>query len=464
MIEPTSSAYSVDFMNTHGVVLLREELSGVIVGTPEELSSQLRRTLQAFHLGAVRTQRIDKGDLRLRIQRHVALQSPVRRSRGAKVVALSETSTDAPAVNLVNSILSEAARHRASDLYLTRGENEISIRARIDGTIHTLAVYDAAHFRALSARLKILSGLNGSERRRPQDGRFTADLDGDRFDVRLSAIPTAAGESLALRLFPQASRTLHLSELGLSATQERVLAGAITKGSGLVLVSGPTGSGKTTTLHACIRSIDSSRRRVVTIEDPVEYRLPGVEQVQVSESAGISFEAALRRILRHDPDVIMVGEVRDTETAKLVVRAALTGHLVLSTLHSDCALGAIRRLVNLGADCSLLHAMPVVLMAQRLVRVVCDACGAERPPREEDVVWFHSHDESAPVAVRHGPGCDRCVRTGYLGRTAIFELVSGSGTDWLSSGLISSGLIQSGLDKVRRGISTAEEVAWAIGE
>jgi general secretion pathway protein E/type IV pilus assembly protein PilB len=304
---------------------------------------------------------------------------------------------DAPVVNLLNSIFLEALSKRASDVHIESGKAESVIRYRIDGLLVDAKTISQERSIAVSARLKILANLNVLENRRPQDGHIDVETDAYALDVRISVIPTIWGESIVLRLLTRSDISFTLDSLGFSAKYKKYLDGILQTSSGLILVTGPTGSGKTTTLAAILKKLDIKTTKVISIEDPVEYRLEGITQIQVNEELDLTFDALLRRIFRQDPDIIMIGEIRDRETAELAVRAALTGHLVFATLHTNNATEAIYRLQNMGIPSYMVSAVLRMVIAQRLIRKVCPACNTK--------------------------GCVACSDTGYSGRTALAEFI-----------------------------------------
>ncbi len=324
-------------------------------------------------------------------------------------------------VNLVNSLMIEAIRKGASDVHIESLAEETRVRYRIDGVLQTVTRLEKARFAAVSSRVKIMANLNIMERRLPQDGRISVHLGDGLYDVRVSIVPIVDGESLVLRLFNTEGVPRGLEELGIDGRSIQVLRELVAHPHGLVLATGPTGSGKTTTLNALLREIAVDTVKVITIEDPVEYRIEGVDQIQTNERIGLTFDSLLRRVLRQDPDVIMVGEIRDTPTAELSLRAALTGHLVLSTLHTNDSVSVIPRLRNMGVEPYLLAAVLRGALAQRLVRKVCRGCAQPVQPdaREKKLL----EEGGLPTdGLARGVGCDACGRTGYKGRTAVVEV------------------------------------------
>jgi type IV pilus assembly protein PilB len=318
---------------------------------------------------------------------------------------------------LVDALLAEALDARASDIHLEPDGEHVRVRFRVDGVLHEIKLLPVSLHESLCSRIKVLAKLDITEHRLPQDGHIPLAVQGRTVDLRISTYPTVAGENIVIRLLDQAAVALKLADLGLSPETLQALQGLIERPHGLLLVTGPTGSGKTTTLYAALAQINSMARNLVTIEDPVEYQLPLVRQTQVNPKAGITFAAGLRAILRQDPDVIMVGEIRDEETADIAIHAALTGHLVLSTLHTNDAVGAVARLLDMGVEPFLLSSTLLGVVAQRLVRRICGECqeGYRLTPQQR---------ERYPdvTAASRGRGCRACRMTGYTGRTGIFEL------------------------------------------
>ncbi|HET8655005.1 MAG TPA: GspE/PulE family protein [Longimicrobiaceae bacterium] len=329
---------------------------------------------------------------------------------------------EVPVVRLVNLLLSEALEARASDLHLEAGRDRVQVRYRVDGVLVEAPSPPPALVPAVVGRLKVMADLDVAERRRPQDGRIRLRLEGRAVDVRVSTLPTLHGESVVLRLLESEGRRLGLGDLGMGADTRALYEDLLAIPHGVLLTTGPTGSGKTTTLYAALEQIRTGREKIVTVEDPVEYALDGIAQVPVNRKAGVTFASALRSILRQDPDVILVGEMRDTETAEICVQAALTGHLVLSTLHTNDAPGALVRLVDLEVERYLVASTVEGVLAQRLVRVVCGACAEPEEPvplvaREMEAAGFGAD------RIHRGRGCPACRGTGYRGRTGVYELL-----------------------------------------
>lgn len=331
----------------------------------------------------------------------------------------------APVVRLVHRLLSDAAALRASDLHLESDADGLRVRVRVDGLLREANRVPRSLAAQVRSRLKILAHLDIAERRLPQDGRCRVRLDGQTIDLRVSTMPTLDGETIVMRLLPQGAERISFGELGLSATAEDHFLEALERPQGLVLVTGPTGSGKTSTLYAGLAEVADVTRNVLTLEDPIEYQLPGINQTQIEPAIGLTFARGLRHVLRQDPDVLLVGEIRDAETAQLAVEAAATGHLVLATLHTNDAVASIARLVDLGVDQFLAAAALELVVAQRLVRRVCEACAGPDQPADRVLRRLHlTPDDLQQATPRRGSGCDACGGTGEVGRTAVSEVVT----------------------------------------
>ena len=346
------------------------------------------------------------------------------------VAHLRDLASEAPVIRLVNVMISRAMEQRASDIHIEPFEKELRVRYRIDGILHDIESPPRWMQAALISRVKLMAKLNIAERRLPQDGRIKLRMLGREVDLRVSTLPTLYGESVVLRILDRSSITLSLESLGFPADTLELFEALIAKPYGMILVTGPTGSGKTTTLYGALDKINSPDKKIITIEDPVEYQLSGVNQVHVKPQIGLSFASGLRSIVRQDPDVIMIGEIRDYETAEIAIQSALTGHLVFSTLHTNDAAGAITRLLEMGVEDYLLASSLLGVMAQRLVRSLCRQC--RRPSHSG--VEFEGHGlgsngvangvSSAPSLTYEAVGCEACANTGYHGRRGIFELMA----------------------------------------
>src|SRR5881628_1821094 len=334
---------------------------------------------------------------------------------------LLEAGDDTPVIRLVNALLAQAVKDGASDIHIEPWERGLVVRFRTDGLLHDVLAPPARLAATIASRVKIMAGLDIAERRLPQDGRIRVRVAGRDIDVRVSIVPTAFGERVALRLLDRASALLELTDLGLAPATARALERLLGQSHGIILVTGPTGSGKTTTLYAALRRLATGERNIMTIEDPIEYQLRGIGQIQASNRIGLTFAAGLRAVLRQDPDVILVGEIRDRETAEIAMQAALTGHLVFSTLHTNDAPGAMTRLVDMGVEPFLIASSVLAVLAQRLLRRLCDGCAVVGPATDDE---RRALGDTAPSVLRHaGPGCVACRGTGYRGRTAIHELL-----------------------------------------
>ena len=388
---------------------------------------------------------------------------------------------EASVVKFVNQIIGEAYKERATDIHMEPMENDLRIRYRVDGVLHQTPV--PPHLKrfqaAIISRIKVMANMDIAERRLPQDGRINVRSSGAEIDVRVSTIPTAYGESVSLRLLTRSSIFLGLESLGLNKEDEKAVRKLIDLPHGIILVTGPTGSGKSTSLYAFLSTINSIDQRIITIEEPVEYELPGVNQISVKSEIGLTFASGLRHILRQDPDVIMVGEVRDLETAEIAIRAALTGHLVFSTLHTNDAPGAITRLIDMGIEPFLVSSSVEALIAQRLIRTNCKVCKEEYKPEAEFLreVGF-PEAEIGKAKFYRGRGCEECRFTGFKGRSAIYEILVMSEAlrpliiERASSSAIKQAAVARGMktlrddgwEKVRLGITTVEEVARVTQE
>jgi type IV pilus assembly protein PilB len=334
-----------------------------------------------------------------------------------------ERFTEAPVVRFINSVIARALKDRASDIHVEPGLVEGIIRCRVDGALHDLMAVSLDVYPAVVSRLKIMANMDISERRVPQDGRFSMTLEHRPIDFRVSSLPTVLGEKMVLRILDKSKTAVSTEQLGLSEQERVLLEEVVSSPHGMFVVTGPTGSGKTTTLYAVLQKLNRPETNIVTCEDPVEYQLDRINQAQLNVRAGLTFGSFLRSVLRQDPDVIMVGEIRDAETVELAIRAALTGHLVLTTLHTNNAVGAATRLVDMGAEPYLLASTLTAALAQRLVRRICPECKETyRPAPDSPEAALLAAEGGEPFAVCRGHGCRACDRLGYLGRRPVFEL------------------------------------------
>ena len=332
---------------------------------------------------------------------------------------------EAPVVKLLQSVFDDATQVRASDIHIEPQEGRLQIRFRIDGVLHLQTESDIKIASALALRLKLMSGLDISEKRLPQDGRFAIKVKQQQIDVRISTMPTQYGESVVMRLLNQSGTTLKLDSIGMPPGMLERFRAILRRPNGLVLVTGPTGSGKTTTLYGALAELNTLERKLITVEDPVEYRLPGINQVQVNDKIELTFARVLRSALRQDPDVVLVGEMRDQDTAQIGMRAAMTGHLVLSTLHTNDAASTPIRLLDMGVPRYMVATSIQVVLAQRLVRIICASCSEEYALKPTDHAWLKAELGDAVDARRYmyGRGCAHCSGTGYRGRTGVYEML-----------------------------------------
>ncbi|MCS6785575.1 MAG: GspE/PulE family protein [Thiobacillaceae bacterium] len=340
-----------------------------------------------------------------------------------KLMDVEAGSPDAPVVRLIQTLFDDAVAARASDIHIEPQEKKLVIRFRIDGVLHPQAEAELTVAQAIAMRLKIVSGLDISEKRLPQDGRFQLQVRGRPLDVRLSILPTQYGESLVMRLLNYDPALLELERLNMPADVYTAYRRLLDRPHGLILVTGPTGSGKTTTLYASLAALNSVERKIITVEDPVEYRLPGVMQVQINDKIELTFARALRSILRQDPDIVLVGEMRDAETAQIGLRAAMTGHLVFSTLHTNDAASTPVRLIDMGAPRFMVATSLLAVLAQRLLRRICPQCSRSHQPTAAERQWLAAMGHSGDGHWRVGSGCPHCHNTGYLGRLPVHELL-----------------------------------------
>lgn len=388
-----------------------------------------------------------------------------------KVSSLKGMAEEAPIIRLVNSIIAQAVRARASDIHISPMGKQIQIRFRIDGKLHEVPVPPRSMFMPLVSRIKIISNMDIAMSRIPQDGRFTVKIEKKEINVRVSTIPTIYGENLVLRLLDMSSGIYMLDRLGMSDKDREKIDLAIRKPYGMILSTGPTGSGKSTSLYSILNEINTPEINIITLEDPVEYRIDSIRQVQLNRRAGMTFASGLRSILRQDPDVIMVGEIRDGETAGIGVQAALTGHRVFSTIHTNDAAGAVTRLMDMGVEPFLVSTVLLVSFAQRLLRTICPACKSEYKPHEGYIkAW--KLDQLQNAVFKKGMGCPECMGTGFKGRTGIFEvlvidehvqdaiLAGKSSAEITRTAQQHSGLTtlkEDAISKVLQGITTLEE-------
>lgn len=386
---------------------------------------------------------------------------------------LLDDTSDAPIIKLVNHVLSRAVKSRASDIHIEPYQGDLIVRFRLDGVLHNILTLSRRLHAAVISRIKIMAKLNIAEKRLPQDGRIEIKIGDRAVDLRVSSLPTGYGERMVMRLLEKNTKLLSLRDLGLADNDFHHFQKMLGLSHGIILVTGPTGSGKTTTLYAALSHINSPDKNILTIEDPIEYQINGIGQMQVNAKIGLDFARGLRAMVRQDPDIILIGEIRDRETAEIAVQAALTGHLVFSTLHTNDAPSAITRLIDMGIDPFLLSSGIRAIVAQRLVRVLCPDCKQQITPTKDDLLAMGLSEQAAPQAIYTKVGCPRCMHTGYRGRTAIYEflrmtpdmqdmvLKTADANQIRTQALTNDNmrtLRQDGIRKVLEGVTTLEEV------
>ncbi|NOY64915.1 MAG: type II/IV secretion system protein [Nitrospirae bacterium] len=387
---------------------------------------------------------------------------------------LQGISEDAPVVRLVNQLIMNAIRSEASDIHIEGREKNLIVRYRIDGRLKTVKTLERGLQDFIVARIKVMANMDVAETRRPQDGRINIQFGTKTIDIRVSTIPTSSGEKVVLRLLQRSETILNLSSLGLDPERMGILKRLLRSPNGIILVTGPTGSGKTTTLYACIHDIRDESINIVTIEDPVEYRVDGIAQVQVNPATGVTFARSIRTFLRQDPDIILVGEIRDEETAEAAIQASLTGHLVLTTLHTSDAPTAVARLVDMNIEPFLISSSLLLVIGQRLVRKICNNC-KEEVTLEDELQYIFEQRGIKIDRYSRGKGCEECLNTGYRGRTGIFEFLlidddlrklimkkpSSTQIKLLARQKKMKDMFAHGIELVRKGITTPEEVITA---
>jgi general secretion pathway protein E len=488
------SLLPIQFAKKHGILPIKRGEDGVLVGTSNPLdlyplddvrillNQEVKPVImppaviidsinQVYDRNANTAQQIieDFGESSLNIITS-ALEEPAD---------LLDASDEAPVIRLVNSILFQAVKQRASDVHIEPFERDLIVRYRVDGILYNVLTPPKRIQPSITSRVKIMAGLNIAEKRLPQDGRIRVTIAGKDIDIRVSVIPTAHGERIVMRLLDKTSILLKLEDIGFSPDQLKIFNRLIHKPHGIILLTGPTGSGKTTTLYGALTVINSPDKNIITVEDPIEYQIKGVGQIQVNPKIDLTFANGLRSILRQDPDVIMVGEVRDLETAEIAIQASLTGHLVFSTLHTNDSAGAVTRLIDMGIEPFLASSSLIAIMAQRLVRILCPECRQKYSPSEEELreIGIDSKVVGKKPLYRT-IGCEHCIGTGYRGRTGIFELMvldddirslilKNFDATTIKKAATSKGMLslrQDGARKVLRGITTIAEVVRVTQE
>ena len=459
--------YAIDFVRSHTKIKRIKSLFA-----PEE---DILNTITSYYeLG-------EYDDIIEKLGTEIVFKEEEEEEDSKKLEAISR---EAPIIQLVNMLIVQGVKDRASDIHIEPNEKGLLIRFRIDGMLHDIRTLPSAIKSAVVSRIKILAKMDIAERRLPQDGRFQVKFGTREVDLRVSTIPTVLGEKVVLRLLDKSKGLIKLEQLGFTLKQLKKFKSIIYRSYGIILITGPTGSGKTTTLYAALNQVNSKDKNIITVEDPVEYKLSRINQIQILPKINLTFANALRSILRQDPDVIMVGEIRDAETAQIAVQAALTGHLVFSTLHTNDAASALTRLIDMDVETFLISSSVIGVIAQRLVRVICEKCKEEYIPGKDvlkglDIKANSNSDgnDDGEVKLYRGKGCSFCKNTGYYGRTSIYELVvldeeireliiSKASSNIIKEAAIKKGmktLKDSGLEKALQGITTIEEVLRVAG-
>ncbi|MGD0766126.1 MAG: ATPase, T2SS/T4P/T4SS family [Dehalococcoidia bacterium] len=405
------------------------------------------------------------------IEEQIGQVAPVE-TEAADLRLSPDVVAETPIVRTVDLLIAQAVRDRASDIHLEPQSDHLRVRYRIDGILHDMLSLPLSAHGAVTSRIKVLAGMNIAERRRPQDGQFTAGVDAKQVDLRVASSDSAHGEMLVLRVLDKSLSLFDLGEVGFLPDVLDKYRHMLKAPLGMLLVAGPTGSGKTTTLYASVNQLDRNERNIVTIEDPIEYQFPGINQIQVNQQANITFATGLRSIMRLDPDVILVGEVRDIDTAKMATQAALTGHLVLSSIHANDAVGALFRLIDLDVEPFLITSALVGVVSQRMVRKLCPHCLIQTEPAADEAAAYLDELGETLGSVQRGGGCNFCANTGYWGRTGVFEvllldedirrlLLKGAGTTEIRMEALQKGMVtmrRDGMIKVREGITSPHEV------
>ncbi len=403
----------LDTRPLNDLAALTRQAVDICVATPEEILRAINRSYE------------DRAGEAQELVEDIEGDAAAGLAQGLEPADLLDASDEAPIIRFVNSLITQGYKERASDIHIEPFENALIVRYRIDGVLYEVLRPPAKAQASIISRIKIMANLNIAEKRLPQDGRFRVRIAGKDIDVRVSTLPTAFGERVVMRLLEQSSSVLTLEDVGMEARLLKQVSQMIQKSHGIFLVTGPTGSGKTTTLYAALTRLNSREKNIITVEDPIEYQLSGVGQIQVNPKINLTFAAGLRSILRQDPDIIMVGEIRDGETAEIAVQSALTGHMVFSTLHTNDAAGALTRLVEMGIEPFLAASSIVGILAQRLVRRICSNCREEYRPSAEMIREMGLEKAVPQDAVFYrGAGCPQCMDIGYRGRTGIYELLT----------------------------------------
>jgi general secretion pathway protein E len=494
-VEPElCSALPIHFAKKHGILPIKHDVDGILVATSNPLDiyplDDVRILLNQEIKPVVMPPRAiidsinqvydrDSNTAQQIIEDFDENSLDIITSALEEPTDLLDASDEAPVIRLVNSTLFQAVKQRASDIHIEPFERDLVVRYRVDGILYNVLNPPKQIQPSITSRVKIMAGLNIAEKRLPQDGRIRVTIAGKDIDIRVSVIPTAHGERIVMRLLDKTSVLLKLEDIGFSADKLKIFNKLIHGPHGIILLTGPTGSGKTTTLYAALTRINSPDKNIITVEDPIEYQIKGVGQIQVNPKINLTFANGLRSILRQDPDVIMVGEVRDLDTAEIAIQASLTGHLVFSTLHTNDSAGAITRLIDMGIEPFLASSSLIAIMAQRLVRIVCPDCRQKYSPSEEELREIGIDTRGADIKpLYRAVGCENCLGTGYRGRTGIFELLvldddirslilKNYDTTTIKKTATKKGMLtlrQDGASKVLKGVSTIEEVVRVTQE
>ena len=479
------------FLKANRLLPLSDGVNGVVFATADPFNAEALTALSYLLERPISLRLAPAGELDRRIERLYGPKDPKETSNtftapaqsddagSEDVRRLEDMASEAPVIKLVHSLIAKAVEAQASDIHIEPREDSIRVRYRIDGVLHTVETLPLSVRAALSSRVKIMAQLNIAERRLPQDGRIKINVRGHEIDLRVSTMPTLNGESVVLRILDRSTVNLEFPALGFSGAGLDGFERLLREPNGIILVTGPTGSGKTTTLYTALSTLNDSGRKLFTVEDPIEYQLAGVNQIQVNPKIGLNFATALRSILRQDPDIVMVGEIRDLETAEMAIRASLTGHLVLSTVHTNSAAATITRLLDMGVEDYLLASSLKGVLAQRLVRKLCRHCASPSDVPSAIILNLAGpgHRKIDLSGARTAKGCEQCRQTGFSGRTTIYELlpltksvreaVVNSGTERaiedmaLAEGM--EAMRHNGLQKILNGETTVDEVLRVSG-
>ena len=471
-----------DYARSHTLVPLDATSDSIVVVMADPADIQVIEDLKARSRKSILPAVATPDDIKEAINLSYRVSGEIEQQIGQVAPAAPEATAAArlspdivaqtPIVRTVDLLVAQAVRDRASDIHLEPQEDHLRVRYRIDGILHDMLSLPLNAQAAVVSRMKVLAGMNIAERRRPQDGQFSAVVDGKQVDLRVASSDSVHGEMLVLRVLDKSLSLFDLGEVGLLPEALETYRHILKVPLGMLLVAGPTGSGKTTTLYASVNQLDRNERNIVTIEDPIEYQFPGINQIQVNQQANITFATGLRSIMRLDPDVILVGEVRDSDTAKMATQAALTGHLVLSSIHANDAVGVLFRLIDLGVEPFLITSALVGVISQRMVRKLCPHCLIDTEPWADEAAAYLEELSEPLENVRRGGGCNFCANTGYCGRTGVFEvllldedirrlLLKGASTAEIRAEALRKGMVtmrRDGMIKVREGITSPHEV------